>query len=216
MNRAEYEIQNFDALNNAIDDEHQKSFYKIKLQKSNVFKRYMLYGSLFLFALSLLVLISGFIYWLINDRPNNLLTKNEYITNNYQLEKNISQLEKIIERNKEYDQNNSEQKSNGNISNQIIKEEFYLYKFMDFEMSNNILLEVITGQVFDPDKIDFPRSQFCYTKIFNNQGQEVRVNLSDKIGLNSITNLDYSNSYKDLLKLSDFNQAQQYCKFRSF
>ena len=107
MSQTEYELQNFNALNNAIDDEHQKSLNKIKIQRSHTFKRYMVYSSLFLFALALLILIAGFIYWLINDKPQNLITNNEYITNNYQLEKNISQLEKIIERSKEFNENNT-------------------------------------------------------------------------------------------------------------
>ena len=95
MSQTEYELQNFNALNNAIDDEHQKSLNKIKLQKSYTFRRYMVYSSLFLFALALLILAAGFIYWLIKDSPRNLITNNEYITNNYELEKNISQLEKV-------------------------------------------------------------------------------------------------------------------------
>ena len=136
MSQTEYELQNFNALNNAIDDEHQKSLNKIKIQKSNTFKRYMIYSSLFMFALAILILVAGFIYWLIKDKPKNLITNNEYITNNYELEKNISQLEEIIQRNKEYNQNNTEIIENSDVNeveNKIIREEFYLFRYISFK-----------------------------------------------------------------------------------
>ena len=90
MSQVEYETQNFNSLNNAIDDEHRKAINKIKIQKSFVFKRYMVYGSIFLLSISVLILSIGFIWWLLDERPQNLISNNEYITNNYELEKNIT------------------------------------------------------------------------------------------------------------------------------
>ena len=59
MSQTEYEIQDFEAINNAINDEHQKSLNKIKERRSLFFKRYLIYGSLFLFAISIATLDTG-------------------------------------------------------------------------------------------------------------------------------------------------------------
>ena len=214
MSQTEYEHQNFNALNNAIDDEHQKSLNKIKIQKSNTFKRYMIYSSWFMFALALLILVAGFIYWLINDQPKNLITNNEYITNNYELEKNISQLEEIIERNKEYNQNNTEIIENSDVNeveNKIIREEFYLFRYIDMELSNGSEVSVDTGMIYDPEDIDFPYRQYCYTII-----DRTRVELANKNGVNNKVNLSYTNDNIGVISLDDFIKAQNYCRFKSF
>ena len=216
MSQTDYETQNFNALNNAIDNEHKKSLNKIKTLKSHTFKRYMLYGSLFIMSIAILILVAGFIYWLIDDKPKNLITKNEYITNNYELEKNISQLEKIIERNKEYNKNNTEQiVNNDQVTNQIIREEFYLFKTLEFKLSNNQIVDVSTGQIYDPDEIDYPKRQYCYTML-KNEGIEVRVFLSNKFGANNKINESYNNKNADFISLNDFKKAQEFCRFRIF
>ncbi len=216
MSQTKYETHNFNALNNAIDDEHQKSLSKIKAQKSHIFKRYMLYSSLFLISFAILILVAGFIYWLIDDKPKNLITNNEYITNNYELEKNISQLEKIIERNKEYNKNNTEQiVNNDQVTNQIIREEFYLFKTLEFKLSNNQVVDVSTGQIYDPNEIDYPKRQYCYTML-KNDGIEVRVFLSNKFGANNKINNSYNQKNADFISLDDFKKAQEFCRFRSF
>jgi len=214
MSQTEYELQNFNALNNAIDDEHQKSLNKIKIQRSHTFKRYMVYSSLFLFALALLILIAGFIYWLINDKPQNLITNNEYITNNYQLEKNISQLEKIIERSKEFNENNTEIIENSNeeqITNQVIKEDYYLFRSLDLTLSDGYKTVVMTGLVYDPKNIDFPIRQYCYTTV-----GRVKIDLADKNGLSNKINLDYENDLISIISLNDFLKAREYCRFKNF
>lgn len=214
MSQTEYELQNFNALNNAIDDEHQKSLNKIKLQKSYTFRRYMVYSSLFLFALALLILVIGFIYWLIKDSPRNLITNNEYITNNYELEKNISQLEKIIERNKEYQESNTEIIENSNFSetkNQIIKEEYYLFRYIDMKLSNGSVVSVQTGLIYNPENIDFPYSQYCYTLV-----DRFKVDLANKNGTSNKINLNYDNDYVGIINFNDFTKAQNFCKFQNF
>ena len=214
MSQTEYELQNFNALNNAIDDEHQKSLNKIKIQRSHTFKRYMVYSSLFLFALALLILIAGFIYWLINDKPQNLITNNEYITNNYQFEKNISKLEELIERSKEYNQNNTEIIENSDISkaeNKVIKEEFYLFRYIDVDLSNGSQVSVQTGMIYDPDDIDFPYSQYCYTFV-----DRIRIELANKEGRNNKINRSYTDDNIGVISLNDFIKAQNYCRFRDF
>ncbi len=214
MSQTEYELQNFNALNNAIDDEHQKSLNKIKLQKSHTFKKYMIYSSLFLFALALLILVVGFIYWLINDKPKNLITNNEYITNNYELEKNISQLEEIIKRNKEYQESNTEIIENSNYSeanNQVITEEFYLFRYIDMDLTNGSEVSVHTGLVFNPEDIDFPYRQYCYIMM-----DKFRVELANKQGKSNKINLSYDNDYIGIISLDDFIKAQNYCRFRNF
>lgn len=214
MSQTEYELQNFNALNNAIDDEHQKSLNKIKLQKSYTFKRYMIYSSLFLFTLALLILVAGFIYWLIKDSPRNLITNNEYITNNYELEKNISQLEKIIERNKEYQESNTEIIENSNFSetkNQIIKEEYYLFRYIDMKLSNGSVVSVQTGLIYNPENIDFPYSQYCYTLV-----DRFKVDLANKNGTSNKINLNYDNDYVGIINFNDFTKAQNFCKFQNF
>lgn len=216
MSQTEYEIQDFEAINNAINDEHQKSLNKIKERRSLFFKRYMIYGSLFLFAISILLLSIGFIYWFISEKPKNLISKNEYITNNYELEKNISQLEKIIERNKTYEENNTETIiNNDQIVNQIIKEEFYLFKTLEYQMSNSKTIKISTGQIFDPDKIEFPSRQYCYTMIEDNE-VEVRIFLSNKDAKNNKIDTNYKNNYKNLINYSDFRNAQTYCRFKDY
>lgn len=214
MSQTEYELQNFNALNNAIDDEHQKSLNKIKLQKSYTFKRYMIYSSLFIFTLALLILVAGFVYWLIKDSPRNLITNNEYITNNYELEKNISQLEKIIERNKEYQESNTEIIENSNYSetkNQVIKEEYYLFRYIDMELSNGSVVSVQTGLIYNPENVDFPYSQYCYTLV-----DRVKVDLANKNGTANKINLNYDNINVGIISLNDFIKAQSYCRFKNF
>jgi hypothetical protein len=214
MSQTEYELQNFNALNNAINDEHQKSLNKIKLQKSHTFKRYMIYSSLFMFALALLILVAGFIYWLIEDKPKNLITNNEYITNNYELEKNISQLEKIIERNKEFDRSNTEIIKNSNFTeanNQVIQEDYYLFRSLDMNLSSGDEITVYTGLVYDPENIDFPFRQYCYT-ISN----KVWIDLANKESTANKINLSYDNDNIGIISLNDFIKAQNFCRFKNF
>lgn len=214
MSQTEYELQNFNALNNAINDEHQKSLNKIKLQKSHTFKRYMIYSSLFMFALALLILVAGFIYWLIEDKPKNLITNNEYITNNYELEKNISQLEKIIERNKEFDSSNTEIIENSNFTeanNQVIQEDYYLFRSLDMNLSSGDEITVYTGLVYDPEDIDFPFRQYCYT-ISN----KVWIDLANKESTANKINLSYDNDNIGIISLNDFIKAQNFCRFKNF
>lgn len=214
MSQTEYELQNFNALNNAINDEHQKSLNKIKLQKSHTFKRYMIYSSLFMFALALLILVAGFIYWLIEDKPKNLITNNEYITNNYELEKNISQLEKIIERNKEFDKSNTEIIENSNfteVNNQVIQEDYYLFRSLDMNLSSGDEITVYTGLVYDPENIDFPFRQYCYT-ILN----KVWIDLANKESTANKINLSYDNDNIGIISLNDFIKAQNFCRFKNF
>jgi hypothetical protein len=214
MSQTEYELQNFNALNNAINDEHQKSLNKIKLQKSHTFKRYMIYSSLFMFALALLILVAGFIYWLIEDKPKNLITNNEYITNNYELEKNISQLEKIIERNKEFDRSNTEIIENSNFTeanNQVIQEDYYLFRSLDMNLSSGDEITVYTGLVYDPENIDFPFRQYCYT-ISN----KVWIDLANKESTANKINLSYDNDNIGIISLNDFIKAQNFCRFKNF
>lgn len=214
MSQTEYELQNFNALNNAIDDEHQKSLNKIKLQKSYTFRRYMVYSSLFLFALALLILAAGFIYWLIKDSPRNLITNNEYITNNYELEKNISQLEKIIERNKEYEKSNTEIIENTNTNqttNQLIQEDYYLFRSLNMILSNGSEISVFTGLVYDPEDVDFPTRQYCYTIL-----DKLWIDLANKEGAANQINFSYDNDNLGIISLNDFIKAQSYCRFKNF
>ena len=214
MSQTEYELQNFDALNNAIDDEHQKSLNKIKLQKSYTFKRYMIYSSLFLFTLALLILAAGFIYWLIKESPRNLITNNEYITNNYELEKNISQLEKIIERNKEYEKSNTEIFENTNTNqttNQLIQEDYYLFRSLNMILSNGSEISVFTGLVYDPEDVDFPTRQYCYTIL-----DKLWIDLANKEGAANQINFNYDNDNIGIISLNDFIKAQSYCRFKNF
>ena len=214
MSQTEYELQNFNALNNAIDDEHQKSLNKIKLQKSYTFRRYMVYSSLFLFALALLILAAGFIYWLIKDSPRNLITNNEYITNNYELEKNISQLEKIIERNKEYEKSNTEIIENTNTNqttNQLIQEDYYLFRSLNMILSNGSVISVFTGLVYDPENVDFPTRQYCYTIL-----DKLWIDLANKEGASNQINFNYDNDNIGIISLNDFIKAQNYCRFKNF
>ena len=214
MSQTEYELQNFNALNNAIDDEHQKSLNKIKLQKSYTFRRYMVYSSLFLFALALLILAAGFIYWLIKDSPRNLITNNEYITNNYELEKNISQLEKIIERNKEYEKSNTEIIENTNTNqttNQLIQEDYYLFRSLNMILSNGSEISVFTGLVYDPENVDFPTRQYCYTIL-----DKLWIDLANKEGAANQINFNYDNDNIGIISLNDFIKAQSYCRFKNF
>ena len=214
MSQTEYELQNFNALNNAIDDEHQKSLNKIKLQKSYTFRRYMVYSSLFLFALALLILAAGFIYWLIKDSPRNLITNNEYITNNYELEKNISQLEKIIERNKEYEKSNTEIIENTNTNqttNQLIQEDYYLFRSLNMILSNGSEISVFTGLVYDPENVDFPTRQYCYTIL-----DKLWIDLANKEGAANKINFNYYNDNIGIISLNDFIKAQSCCRFKNF
>ena len=214
MSQTEYELQNFNALNNAIDDEHQKSLNKTKLQKSHTFKRYMIYSSLFMFALALLILVAGFIYWLIKDKPKNLITNNEYITNNYELEKNISQLEKIIERNKEFNDSNTEIIENSNTTqaeSQKIQEEYFLFRTLDMNLTDGNIIKVNTGLVYDPEDIDFPYRQYCYSIVDN-----YWVDLANKDGTSNKINLSYNNDYINIIDMDDFIKAQNYCRFKNF
>ena len=64
-----------------------KNLYKIGT--NHTFKRYMIYCSIFL---SLSIIEIRFVYWLLTEKPRNLITTNEYVTNNYELS------QKIIER----------------------------------------------------------------------------------------------------------------------
>ena len=132
------------------------------------------------------------------------------------MEKNISQLEKIIERNKEYNKNNTEQiVNNDQVTNQIIREEFYLFKTLEFKLSNNQVVDVSTGQIYDPNEIDYPKRQYCYTML-KNDGIEVRVFLSNKFGANNKINNSYNQKNADFISLDDFKKAQEFCRFRSF
>lgn len=217
MSQVEYETQNFNSLNNAIDDEHRKAINKIKIQKSFVFKRYMVYGSIFLLSISVLILSIGFIWWLLDERPQNLISNNEYITNNYELEKNINELEKIIERNKEFKENNAEIiLSDGETVNQTIKEDYYLFRTVDMKLSSSKNIQISTGLIFNPNDTDFPERQYCYTEIKTNDGIKNRIDLSYKNGNQNIVNNDYNDAYQSLIQLDDFSKAKQYCKYRNF
>ena len=216
MSQTKYESQNFNALNDAIDDQHQKSIQKLKEKKSHTFKRYMIYGSLLVVSLSLLILVLGFIYWLLSEKPRNLVTTNEYITNNYQLEKNISQLEKIIERSKQYEKNNTEQKTNGDeIINQEIKEDYYLFRYIDMQSPTIGTVQVTTGLIYNPKDIDFPERQYCYLTLYENE-KKVQIDLSNKDKSSNIEIYKYKKAYLNLINEDDFSKAQQYCKFRNF
>ena len=217
MTQTEYELQNFNALNNAIDDQHQKSLQKLKERKSHTFKRYMIYCSIFLVSLSILILVLGFIYWLLTEKPRNLITTNEYVTNNYELEKNISKLEKIIERSKEYEENNSEQITNneGEVVNQAIKEDYYLFRYMDMKSPTLGTIQVTTGLIYNPEDIEFPESQYCYLTLYENE-KRVHIDLSRKENDANINNYKYKKAYLNLINENDFSKAQQYCKFRNF
>ena len=138
----------------------------------------------------------------------------EYITNNYELEKNISQLEKIIERNKEYEKSNTEIIENTNTNqttNQLIQEDYYLFRSLNMILSNGSEISVFTGLVYDPEDVDFPTRQYCYTIL-----DKLWIDLANKEGAANQINFSYDNDNIGIISLNDFIKAQSYCRFKNF
>ena len=121
---------------------------------------------------------------------------------------------KIIERNKEFDRSNTEIIENSNFTeanNQVIQEDYYLFRSLDMNLSSGDEITVYTGLVYDPENIDFPFRQYCYT-ISN----KVWIDLANKESTANKINLSYDNDNIGIISLNDFIKAQNFCRFKNF
>tara|TARA_B110000259_G_C13971521_1_gene384944 strand:- start:702 stop:1346 length:645 start_codon:yes stop_codon:yes gene_type:complete len=214
MSEIKYTTSNYVAVNKFIDNEYDRSRDKIKFQRSIIFRRYAIYGSLLILALSLLIFSIFFAHWLFKSKPENIVSnvKNEYITNNYNLEEELDTLKKIIEENKI--QNTSSTETNVNKSEfktHRITDQFFHFKSISIQLESGINTDVSTGMVYSPDEVTYPYSQYCYIMI-----DKYWVDLADKSGKQNYINDTYNqNLLSKYISRSDFNKSQKLCRFKN-
>ena len=204
INKTEYSINNFTAVNDFIDEEKRYASHFRKFKIARLFKRYALYSSLLILSLAILILFVGITYWLLQSKPNQIFKSTTTNITNYDLKNNLEELKKLVEKN-----------SSPNVTNEIIsvEEEYVIFRYEDFELENGGSASVHTGWKFKPENLDFPYRQYCYLSLPSNIKSSIsmKVDLMNKFGFDSPIETDFDNSIVDYY---DFESAKSKCNFK--
>ena len=154
-NKTEYTVNNFSAVNEFIDEENRYAKHFRKFKIASLFKKYAIYGSLLIVAISLLILSLGIAYWLYNNQPAQLIKISSSSVTQINNEDELKELKKLAEDNKIDDLDQI----------QKIDQEYVIFKIQSFILENEDFAEVHTGWRYKPDDLNYPYLQYCYLSI---------------------------------------------------
>ena len=213
MSETKYTTSNYIAVNKFIDNEYDRSRDKIKFQRSLIFRRYAIYGSLLILALSLLIFSIFFAHWLFKSTPENIISnvKNEYVTNTYNLDEDIAILKKLVQDIESENQSYSDQEG----EKIVINEAFTHFRMIKLTLESGRNSDVVTGIKYNPDNLSSPTKQYCYVELYGGK-KRISFDIADKFNKQNINYLSYDiSSMKDLISRKDFIEAKRLCKFRN-
>lgn len=202
-NKTEYTVNNFSAVNEFIDEENRYAKHFRKFKIASLFKKYTIYGSLLIVAISLLILSLGIAYWLYNNQPAQLIKISSSSVTQINNEDELKELKKLAEDNKIDDLDQI----------QKIDQEYVIFKIQSFILENEDFAEVHTGWRYKPDDLNYPYLQYCYLSIPSkpNSSISMTIQLAKKMKFEDIVDAQYN---ENEINYFDFESAKSQCIFK--
>ncbi len=202
-NKTEYTVNNFSAVNEFIDEENRYAKHFRKFKIASLFKKYAIYGSLLIVAISLLILSLGIAYWLYNNQPAQLIKISSSSVTQINNEDELKELKKLAEDNKIDDLDQI----------QKIDQEYVIFKIQSFILENEDFAEVHTGWRYKPDDLNYPYLQYCYLSIPSkpNSSISMTIQLAKKMKFEDIVDAQYN---ENEINYFDFESAKSQCIFK--
>ena len=202
-NKTEYTVNNFSAVNEFIDEENRYAKHFRKFKIASLFKKYAIYGSLLIVAISLLILSLGIAYWLYNNQPAQLIKISSSSVTQINNEDELKELKKLAEDNKIDDLDQI----------QKIDQEYVIFKIQSFILENEDFAEVHTGWRYKPDDLNYPYLQYCYLSIPSkpNSSISMTIKLAKKMKFEDIVDAQYN---ENEINYFDFESAKSQCIFK--
>ena len=202
-NKTEYTVNNFSAVNEFIDEENRYAKHFRKFKIASLFKKYAIYGSLLIVAISLLILSLGIAYWLYNNQPAQLIKISSSSVTQINNEDELKELKKLAEDNKIDDLDQI----------QKIDQEYVIFKIQSFILENEDFAEVHTGWRYKPDDLNYPYLQYCYLSIPSkpNSSISMTIQLAKKMEFEDIVDAQYN---ENEINYFDFESAKSQCIFK--
>ena len=202
-NKTEYTVNNFSAVNEFIDEENRYAKHFRKFKIASLFRKYAIYGSLLIVAISLLILSIGIAYWLYNNQPAQLIKISSSSVTQINNEDELKELKKLAEDNKLDDLDQI----------QKIDQEYVIFKIQSFILENEDFAEVHTGWRYKPDDLNYPYLQYCYLSIPSkpNSSISMTIQLAKKMKFEDIVDAQYN---ENEINYFDFESAKSQCIFK--
>ena len=202
-NKTEYTVNNFSAVNEFIDEENRYAKHFRKFKIASLFKKYAIYGSLLIVAISLLIWSLGIAYWLYNNQPAQLIKISSSSVTQINNEDELKELKKLAEDNKIDDLDQI----------QKIDQEYVIFKIQSFILENEDFAEVHTGWRYKPDDLNYPYLQYCYLSIPSkpNSSISMTIQLAKKMKFEDIVDAQYN---ENEINYFDFESAKSQCIFK--
>tara|TARA_B100001027_G_C16143179_1_gene274610 strand:+ start:77 stop:694 length:618 start_codon:yes stop_codon:yes gene_type:complete len=202
-NKTEYTVNNFSAVNEFIDEENRYAKHFRKFKIASLFRKYAIYGSLLIVAISLLILSIGIAYWLYNNQPAQLIKISSSSVTQINNEDELKELKKLAEDNKIDDLDQI----------QKIDQEYVIFKIQSFILENEDFAEVHTGWRYKPDDLNYPYLQYCYLSIPSkpNSSISMTIQLAKKMKFEDIVDAQYN---ENEINYFDFESAKSQCIFK--
>lgn len=202
-NKTEYNVNNFSAVNEFIDEENRYAKHFRKFKIASLFRKYAIYGSLLIVAISLLILSIGIAYWLYNNQPAQLIKISSSSVTQINNEDELKELKKLAEDNKIDDLDQI----------QKIDQEYVIFKIQSFILENEDFAEVHTGWRYKPDDLNYPYLQYCYLSIPSkpNSSISMTIQLAKKMKFEDIVDAQYN---ENEINYFDFESAKSQCIFK--
>ncbi len=199
--RDSYEINDFSAVNQFIDDEKKfAQSFRSKIRAAYI-RMGLMSLSIFIVCLGVFLLLAAYAYHIYKSEK---VIEKVIVEERVIMENSPKVPFKEIESNRDFNDTNNVTTG----SKDQVKKDYYIFSSQTFIDTKNIEQTVHTGNVFKKNEYDKPYHKFCYVDVGFPPTKISLYSDSEK--------LTYDSSYRSYISSTDFQRAQGKCLMNEY
>lgn len=199
--RDSYEINDFSAVNQFIDDEKKfAQSFRSKIRAAYI-RMGLMSLSIFIVCFGVFLLLAAYAYHIYKSEK---VIEKVIVEERVIMENSPEVPFKEIESNRDFNDTNNVTPE----SNEQVKKDYHIFSSQTFIDSKNTKLEVQTSNVFKKDEYDKPYNKYCYLQVGYPPASIDLYSNNQK--------LRYNSSYSSYISKTDFQRAQGKCLMNEY